>query len=609
MSAAVQRKVFARWANVRLRERGLSIDADALASDMRDGYLLCALLECLSGERLPHKAQRVSSRILAIQNVHAALSFMRRRPGVRLVNISAEDVVDGNEKLILGVLWTLISSEIGSDSERSAKEGLLLWCRQHAAPLPVTDFRRSFHDGRVLCALVRAFRPELVAGEHAGGERGGADLLRFVFDVAERRLGIAPLLDVEDVAGEVADERAVMTYVSQFWHEFSKPDDVAALKRCVALRREATALVARYEQHGDLEAYHRLQALLRRHDEPAYTPPAGKELAQVAANRRRRRTLDAAAKRAAQWIAERRPAADVRALLDEIDGIAAEDASADAGAASAPAAAAADASRSLNEQWARARKLDAQACVLDRLEDELASLDTHDELERVARRLVDASDTLDKRLQQRADAIAATVSRRRAHLRQHDEYRALCAWTQDACRRLYAGERVDLAEQPSHSSADARARLGSEWDEFCRDVHQAAAARDTFHTFDRDHDGRLQPHEFNGAAAALGIDATAGEHASGDTLPSLLALLRARRRTSPSRALAGFRAIARGENGDGGSRIGEEAVREAFNDEATAAAVDDLLAQLRRFDFDYAAFTRAVLAHDVTAAAGARSGD
>ena len=65
---------------------------------------------------------------------------------VRLENIGAEDIVDGNPRMILGLIWTIIlrfqiqEIEIDVDDDesaggkttekKSAKEALLLWCQR-----------------------------------------------------------------------------------------------------------------------------------------------------------------------------------------------------------------------------------------------------------------------------------------------------------------------------------------------------------------------------------------------------------------------------------------------------------------------------------------------
>ncbi len=56
-------------------------------------------------------------------------------------NIGAEDIVDGNPRLILGLIWHIIlrfqiediQVEDESSEMKSAKEALLLWCQRKTA--------------------------------------------------------------------------------------------------------------------------------------------------------------------------------------------------------------------------------------------------------------------------------------------------------------------------------------------------------------------------------------------------------------------------------------------------------------------------------------------
>ena len=43
-----------------------------------------------------------------LQNVGTALDFLQKERKIKLVNIRNEEIVDGNPKLILGLVWTLI---------------------------------------------------------------------------------------------------------------------------------------------------------------------------------------------------------------------------------------------------------------------------------------------------------------------------------------------------------------------------------------------------------------------------------------------------------------------------------------------------------------------
>lgn len=73
-----------------------------------------------------------------------------------MTNIGAEDIVDGNRKIILGLIWTLILRFTISDINEeglSAKEGLLLWCQRKTAcyeEVQIRDFSTSWNDGLAL---------------------------------------------------------------------------------------------------------------------------------------------------------------------------------------------------------------------------------------------------------------------------------------------------------------------------------------------------------------------------------------------------------------------------------------------------------------------------
>lgn len=68
---------------------------------------LIHLLEILGNESLGKYASNPRLRVQKCENVHKSLEFIKSR-GIGLYNIGAEDIVDGNLKLILGLIWTLI---------------------------------------------------------------------------------------------------------------------------------------------------------------------------------------------------------------------------------------------------------------------------------------------------------------------------------------------------------------------------------------------------------------------------------------------------------------------------------------------------------------------
>ncbi|GBN35250.1 Dystonin [Araneus ventricosus] len=97
-----------------------------LFEDLRDGHNLISLLEVLSNEILPR--EKGSMRFHMLQNVQIALNFLRFRK-IKLVNIRAEDIVDGNPKLTLGLIWTIILHFQVSDHILLEQKSLICYSR------------------------------------------------------------------------------------------------------------------------------------------------------------------------------------------------------------------------------------------------------------------------------------------------------------------------------------------------------------------------------------------------------------------------------------------------------------------------------------------------
>ena len=87
-----------------MRKAGTQIDN--IEEDFRNGLKLMLLLEVISGETLS-KPDRGKMRFHKIANVNKALDYISSK-GVKLVSIGAEEIVDGNSKMTLGLIWTII---------------------------------------------------------------------------------------------------------------------------------------------------------------------------------------------------------------------------------------------------------------------------------------------------------------------------------------------------------------------------------------------------------------------------------------------------------------------------------------------------------------------
>uniref|UniRef100_A0A6G1SQG5 Spectrin beta chain n=1 Tax=Aceria tosichella TaxID=561515 RepID=A0A6G1SQG5_9ACAR len=226
----VQKKTFCKWVNSHLIRANCKISD--LYTDLRDGKKLIKLLEILSGERLP-KPTKGKMRIHCLENVDKALQFLLREQRVHLENLGSHDIVDGNPRLTLGLIWTIILrfqiqditiEEIDNQETKSAKDALLLWAQMKTAGynnVNVRNFTSSWKDGLAFNAIIHKHRPDLIQYEKLNKSEPIKNLNN-AFQVAEEKLGLARLLDAEDVWTDNPDEKSIITYVVTYYHYFSK---------------------------------------------------------------------------------------------------------------------------------------------------------------------------------------------------------------------------------------------------------------------------------------------------------------------------------------------------------------------------------------------------
>ncbi|XP_063629073.1 dystonin isoform X7 [Cydia splendana] len=239
---AIQKKTFTKWVNKHLKK--VNRHVNDLFEDLRDGLNLISLLEVLSGEHLPRERGRM--RFHMLQNVQMALDFLRYKK-IKLVNIRAEDIVDGNPKLTLGLIWTIIlhfqisDIVVGQEANVTAREALLSWARRSTAKYPgvrVTDFTSSWRDGLAFNALIHRNRPDLIDWRNIRS-RQVRERLETAFHVVEKEYGVTRLLDPEDVDTHEPDEKSLITYISSLYETFPEPAAVHPLFDAESQRRAA----------------------------------------------------------------------------------------------------------------------------------------------------------------------------------------------------------------------------------------------------------------------------------------------------------------------------------------------------------------------------------
>ncbi|KAF7683765.1 Alpha-actinin-like protein 1 [Astathelohania contejeani] len=232
----VQTKTFTKWMNNQLTKKGYP-PIENIFTDLSDGKVLAILIKILTGDILDLN-KNTTKRIQKMENMQTIIKYIVER-GVPLINIGNEDIVDGNEKLILGLIWTIILrfsiSELVA-SDLSARDALLAWCRSVTEGydnVNIKDFSKSWQDGLAFNAIIHHFRPELIGEYEKLSSKNKHENLQNAFDIAEEKLGINKLLDVEDIADVLRpDEKSVMTYVSQYYDKFiANSKSMAAKKR------------------------------------------------------------------------------------------------------------------------------------------------------------------------------------------------------------------------------------------------------------------------------------------------------------------------------------------------------------------------------------------
>uniref|UniRef100_A0A8C1XEG9 Dystrophin n=1 Tax=Cyprinus carpio TaxID=7962 RepID=A0A8C1XEG9_CYPCA len=214
--------------------------------DLCDGRRLLELLEGLVGHEIVK--ERGFTRVHSLNNVNRALQILQKN-NVDLVNIGGADIVDGNHKLTLGLIWSIIlhwqvkdvMKDVMADLQQTNSEKILLsWVRQSTKNYKdsnVVNFSSSWADGFAFNALIHSHRPELFNWSVVEQQDNATERLDHAFNVAEKSLGIERLLDPEDVATAHPDKKSIIMYVTSLFQVLPHGVSMEAIQEVETLPR------------------------------------------------------------------------------------------------------------------------------------------------------------------------------------------------------------------------------------------------------------------------------------------------------------------------------------------------------------------------------------
>ena len=247
-----QRRLFTNYINSKLVDRSDIPPITCLTEDLKSGVVLYALLEVLSGQSLASlgriakpRGGRARSRIDDVANL--SICFRYVKDTTKIVGIGPADLADGNETLILGLLWSLIvffsAKDLGGLDDLSAlKKKLLKWAQKRTAAnkdVDVKNLKSSFADGRAFLAILSDVDPSATPYAPAADADARANFAA-AFAAARCLYGVPELLDASD-ADLWKDDQSMVTYLCELMRRLPEVGAGAAALKFVDARADRTA--------------------------------------------------------------------------------------------------------------------------------------------------------------------------------------------------------------------------------------------------------------------------------------------------------------------------------------------------------------------------------
>ena len=239
---SLQKKIFARYVQQQFKAAGRKLDPiKDIVEDCKSGVLLLNLAEVLSGTEVPAKKPKEGkepNKFEVQALVKTTLDHLQDKVLTHTkLTVSMENVMDGNEQQVLGLIFQLILKSLKFDddpdaaAQNDAKEALLLWANNRVNGYrgidKIKNFTKDWHTGLPFLALLHKMRPKLVDYDSFNAQDKLGNM-RKALELGESVANIEKFLEAEDVLK--LDEISGIVYIYEWYQaiSFLARQDIAA---------------------------------------------------------------------------------------------------------------------------------------------------------------------------------------------------------------------------------------------------------------------------------------------------------------------------------------------------------------------------------------------
>jgi len=220
--------------------------------------VLRALIETLSEK--PYNAtaygkwtDNIKNDYNKIDNIGCCMKFLAD-VGVDIkLKPNAEDIMRGDERTILGIVWAIILRFVRFDDDDGegldATKALLLWVRNKCVGYQhVTigeNYKSSFANGMALCAIIHKHRPKLIDYNSLNPDNPIANL-DIALRAAHEYFGLERYIEPEEILK--LDEKSLFIFVSEFYY------GIAEQRKLDLAARRISKLITKTKENDRLKA-------------------------------------------------------------------------------------------------------------------------------------------------------------------------------------------------------------------------------------------------------------------------------------------------------------------------------------------------------------------